>query len=145
MNQKTPRPLVSMLVPLLAFVMVFLLVTGASAVFTFLLPKTYCSVARVRVERDDPRRPGRPPARVDPSFISTECLVFQSELVLTQVVAQLNLNEEWGKHVTPNHPLKTDESLKILKSDLVVRPVPNTVLIEIRACSERPDEAATLA
>jgi capsular polysaccharide biosynthesis protein len=64
---------------------------------------------------------------------------------LKKVVERLDLNAAWGKKYTSGEKLKTSESLQLLKGRLEVRPVRNTSLIEIRAFSDTPSEAANLA
>src|ERR1041385_2590730 len=43
MNERTPRLLAGVLVPVIAFVCVFMLITGASVIITFLLPESFRS------------------------------------------------------------------------------------------------------
>src|SRR6266446_1132468 len=80
---------------------VFLLVGITATLVTFILPESYSSMARIKVERDqsdisfttDPRMAGS----YDPYFIQNEFETIKSERVLGNVVATLSLNEEWGK------------------------------------------------
>jgi uncharacterized protein involved in exopolysaccharide biosynthesis len=129
---------------------VWLLVVLSTALVTFILPESFASTARIKIEQDTSEirgateRGGASPD--DPHFIQTEFEVIQSELVLSKVIKDLDLNAEWGKRYNAgNGPLKTTESLGLLKARLDLRLVSNTSLIDIRVFSERPDEAARLA
>src|SRR6185503_5633017 len=80
---------------------VFLLVSLTTTVVTYLLPPAYSSKVVISIEPDVPdvdaqqRLILRPAA--DPFFIQTEFQRIQSKPVLTNVVEELNLREEWGK------------------------------------------------
>jgi capsular exopolysaccharide synthesis family protein len=129
---------------------VFLLVVITATLVTFILPESYSSMARIKVERDqsdvsfltDPRMGG--PA-YDPYFIQNEFETIKSERVLTNVVANLNLNDDWGKKYNGGPPLKTYESVARLRAMMDLQPVRNTSFIDVKVYSEKPDEAAGLA
>src|SRR5205814_4097793 len=80
---------------------VFLLVVITATLVTFILPESYSSTARIKIERDAPDIEGFAGrlgmGGYDPYFIQTEFEVIQSEVVLGKVIKDLNLNEEWGK------------------------------------------------
>src|SRR5215813_6468747 len=74
---------------------VFLLVVITATLVTFILPESYSSKCRIKVDRDlpditfsDSRIPGQ---TYDPYFIQTEFETIQSERVLSNVVALLDL------------------------------------------------------
>src|SRR5712675_1526720 len=79
---------------------VFLLVVITATLVTFILPESYSSTARIKVEGDtpdvsfagDPRLGGG----YDPYFIQTEFETIKSERVLSNVVARLDLKKDWG-------------------------------------------------
>src|SRR3974377_630150 len=81
---------------------VFFLVVITATLVTFILPESYSSTARIRVERDNPDIPsiGAPNYNIgapyDPYFIQTEFEVLQSEVILGKVIQELNLNQEWA-------------------------------------------------
>jgi uncharacterized protein involved in exopolysaccharide biosynthesis len=125
------------------FVLVFLLVFLASVVITFLLPESYASTARVRVEADAPAAAGQ--VAYDPYFLQTTFEIIQSELVLAPVIDKLKLNEQWGKKYSAGQPLKTPETTEILRQRLQLAPVKNTMLISITAYSDDKNEAAQIA
>ncbi len=129
---------------------VFLLVVITATLVTFILPETYSSTARIKVERDQSDiqgftdRAGMFAGAYDPYFIQTEFEVIQSELILGKVIEELHLNEVWAaKSGVPR--LTIPETIGMLKRNLDLRPVRNTSLIEIRVFSEKPEEAAKLA
>jgi Mg-chelatase subunit ChlD len=81
----------------------------------------------------------------DPYWVQTESEVIQSKAVLEKVVEKLNLNEAWAKTHGGGDKLQTEETLRLLKKKIDVRSDPKSGLIDIRAKSDSPDEAALLA
>jgi len=128
---------------------VFLLVVITATLVTFILPESFSSMARIKVERDRSDiadLSGQPMmGSYDPYFIQTEFEVIQSEIVLGKVIEALNLNEKWGKKYNGSQRFTTTETMGLLKRQMDLRPVRNTSLIEIRVFSDNPDEAALLA
>jgi uncharacterized protein involved in exopolysaccharide biosynthesis len=135
--------------PVAILFFVWLLVSLIATLVTFILPESYSSSTRIKVERDRTDIPGmaerETPPGYDPYFIQTELELIQSEVVLGKVVEDLDLNREWGKEYASGERLKTTESMAILKARLDLRPVRNTSLLEIRVFSEKPEEAARIA
>ena len=131
------------------FITVFLLVFGAIAVLTFLLPESYSSTARIKIERDASdiqTLTGAPtPFAYDPYLIQTEFEVIQSELILGKVVNEQHLQEKWGKIYANGDRITRSEAIGLLKRKMSLHPVRNTILIEIQVFSENRDEAADLA
>src|ERR1017187_6942507 len=130
---------------------VFFLVVITATLVPFILPESFSSTARIRVERDTADIPGLGnerqylPMSYDPYFIQTEFEVIQSEVILGKVINDLNLNQEWAAEYGGGERLKTTETMEILKHNMELRPVRNTSIIEIRIFSEKPDEAAKIA
>jgi len=128
---------------------VFLLVVITATLVTFILPESFSSTARIKIERDQSDISGMTErawgGSYDPYFIQTEFEVIQSELILGKVVHDLDLTKEWGKKFANGETLKLTEAMALLKSRMDLRPVRNTSLIEIRVYSDRPDEAARIA
>ncbi len=128
---------------------VFLLVFLTATLVTFILPQSFASTARIKVERDVSdiqEMSGRPMYQgYDPYFIQTEFEVIQSEVILTNVIEALKLRDEWGKKFAGGEKLRTSEAIRLLKGRMDLRPVRNTSLIEVRCFSEDKDEAARLA
>src|SRR6516162_3442702 len=120
---------------------VFLLVVITATLVTVILPESFSSTARIKVERDQSDITGlQGPqgfAGYDPYFIQTEFEVIQSQLILEPVIKDLNLNEAWGKKYGDGLPLKTDETMTLIKSRLALRPVRNTSLIEITVFGDK--------
>src|ERR1035437_5084618 len=133
------------------FVVVFLLILCASVTVTFLLPESYASTARIKVENEGGivSGMGNSPAATsfvyDPYFIQTTFEIMQSQVVLSNVIATMNLNVEWGKKYNNGETLKTTETMEILKQRMGLVPVRNTKLISITVYSDDKKEAADLA
>src|SRR5436189_1934823 len=77
---------------------VFLLVVITATLVTFILPESYSSICRIKIDRDQSdvvfsnERFG---GGYDPYFIQTEFETIQSERVLTKVITDMNLNTDW--------------------------------------------------
>ena len=127
----------------------WLAVVLVTVLVTFILPETYSSAARIKIERDVSDIAGLSERPVslgyDPYFMQTEFETIQSELVLGKVIDLLDLNTVWGKKYDNGERLKTDESMRLLKGKMILRPVRNTSLLEITVYSEDKDEAAKIA
>jgi polysaccharide biosynthesis transport protein len=129
---------------------VFLLVVITATLVTFILPESYSSTTRIKVEgnqpdvafANDPRMMG---GGYDPYFIQTEFETIRSERVLSNVVAQLELKKKWGVKYQGGQDLKMPEAIAILKGHMALNPVRNTKFIEITMYSDNRDEAAQLA
>jgi len=131
---------------------VFLITAIIATAVTFILPESYASTARIKVERDSTDVAGVgggltpvSQAMYDPYFIQTTFELMQSEVVLSNVIANLNLNVEWGKKFFDGEVLKTSETMEILKGRINLMPVRNTKLISITVYSDDKNEAARLA
>ncbi len=130
---------------------VFLLVVITATLVTFILPERFVSKATIKVERDksDIEELGGKVGynQYDPYYIATEFEVIQSELILGMVVTNLdlNLNYVWGKKYNEGQPLRTQETMTLLRGLINLRPVRNTMLIDINVYSDDRIEAAKLA
>src|SRR6516165_6614672 len=106
---------------------VFLLVVITATLVTFILPESFSSSARIKIERDQSDITGFMERGIgvgyDPYFIQTEFELIQSEVILGQVIKDLNLNQEWGRKYGDGNPLKTPESMQVLKNKMELRPV----------------------
>jgi succinoglycan biosynthesis transport protein ExoP len=129
---------------------VFLLVVITATLVTFILPESYTSTARIKVDRDVTDISSISPRQLyqssyDPYFIQTEFEVIQSEVILGKVIDTLNLSQEWATKFGAPEKLKPTDTIEILKKSIELRPVRNTSIIEIRVFSEKPQEAAKIA
>ena len=128
---------------------VFLITAIIATAVTFILPESYASTARIRVKNDVTDIQGMTGAPTlggyDPYFIQTTFEIMQSQLVLSNVIANMNLNEEWGRKYFNGETLKTTETMEILKQRMQLAPVRNTELIAITVYSDDSKEAANLA
>ena len=129
---------------------VFLLVVITATLVTFILPESYSSTTRIKIERDQSdisgfAERGGGIQGYDPYFIQTEFELIQSEVILGKVIEDLDLSTVWGKKYTNGERLKLSETITLLKTRIDLRPVRNTSLIEIRVYSEKADEASRIA
>ena len=129
---------------------VFLITAIIATAVTFILPESYASTCRIKVENDFTDTLGSSavtPSMMpyDPYFIQTTFEIMQSQLVLSNVIATMNLNVEWGKKYFNSETLKTSETMAILKGRMSLAPVRNTKLISITVFSDDAKEAALLA
>ena len=129
---------------------VFLITAIIATAVTFILPQSYASTCRIKVENDVNDSPGgtSPTSAMmvyDPYFIQTTFEIMQSQLVLSNVISTLNLNEKWGKKYYNGETLKTSETMAILKGRMSLAPVRNTKLISITVYSDDANEAAQVA
>ncbi len=130
---------------------VFLITAIVATAVTFLLPESYASTARIRIEPDfvaDITGLSAGHTTVsgyDPYFIQTEFEVIQDRVVLGKVIDNLNLNVEWGKKYFGGETLKTPETMEFLKRRMSLMPIRNTKLIGITVFSEDKNDAARLA
>jgi uncharacterized protein involved in exopolysaccharide biosynthesis len=108
-----------------------------------LSPPQYTATATIKVENDEPDPAGN--FSYDPYFIQTEFEIMQSELVLSNVVAGLNLNVVWGKKYSTGEPLKYAECYVIIINHLRFTLVQNTKMVDITYYSDDPKEAADVA
>src|SRR5256714_4481610 len=127
---------------------VFLLVVITATLVTFILPESYSSTARIKVEGDqsDVNFSGDPRAGTayDPYFIQTEFETIRSERVLSNVVARLDLKKKWADKIG-GQELKMPEAIAILKGHMALNPARNTKFIEITKFRGKREEAAQLA
>src|ERR1051325_2142901 len=128
---------------------VFLLVVITATLVTFIMPESFASTARIKVERDVTDIEGMAGNRMnmgyDPFFIQTEFEAIQSETILGKVVDALELNTAWGVKLAGGTKLKTTDTIALLKNRMTLRPVRGTSLIEITVYSEDKNEAAKIA
>jgi capsular exopolysaccharide synthesis family protein len=129
---------------------VFLLVVITATLVTYVLPKYYEGRASIKVDRpaaDIAEFTGSHMAGIyDPYFIQTEFEAIKSETVLTNVIyGPLDLTKRWGEKYGTGERLPLAKTLEILRAQLDLRPVRNTMFIEIGVISDKPEEAAELA
>ena len=130
------------------FVAIFLLVFLTSAVIIFILPESYASTARIELESNEPVSGTTPevgPSTYDPYFIQTEFTVMQSQQVLGRVINALDLNTKWGNKYNGGTPVRTQDTVQLLKQRMSLRPERNTKLVDITVYSEDRKEAAQIA
>jgi uncharacterized protein involved in exopolysaccharide biosynthesis len=133
-----------------SFTAAFVVVAGACVLLTILAPEVYSSTARISVKRDasDASAPGREgyvTGGYDPYFVKAQFELIESDPFLGQVAKKLRLAESWGRIYASGTNLRQEEAIGLLRKRIDLRPVRNTTLIEIRAFSQNPSEAAEIA
>jgi succinoglycan biosynthesis transport protein ExoP len=132
---------------------VFLLVTITTTLVTFILPPTFASTARISVQRDTTdvqgvnlgQGSGQSYSVYDFAFwIQTEFEKIQSKMILYPVITNLDLNIKWGEKYKEG-ALRMDTTFAMLKRKIDITQSPRTSLIEIKAFSDDPNEAAAIA
>jgi polysaccharide biosynthesis transport protein len=129
---------------------VFLITAIIATAVTFILPESYASTCKLKVETDvNDARIGSAPmpsqTMYDPFFIQTTFELINSQLVLSNVIASLDLNVAWGKKFFNGETLKTTETMEILKGRMSLAPVKNTKLMQITVYSDDKNECSTIA
>ena len=135
------------------FMTVFLLVAGVGALDAVLSTKWYSSTARLRLRLASPDRAGQGTspggsAVYDSQLVQNEGDFIRSEDILRPVIADLDLNRQWGKRYSYGNddtPISTKQAIALLKKRIEVHRIPDTCLIEIRVRSDKAEEAARLA
>lgn len=126
---------------------VFLLVVITATLITFILPESYLSKARIRIDvptvSDSSLSPAQPSAQA--GVLPTELVVLTSHSVLQNVVSNLDLEDQWGRRYNGGEKLPPLVGVQLLRQRLEVRVLPKTSVVEISALSESPVEAAQLA
>jgi len=131
---------------------IFFITTIIATLVTFMMKPAYSSTAEMKIEEDmvsDISTFNSGPgdnAPYDPYFMETEIKVIQGDVVLTKVVDALNLNVEWGKKFNPDgSPLKTEDTIELLRHYISLDADRNTKLIDVTVYNEDPKLAAQLA
>ncbi len=132
------------------FMAVFLVVFGASAAITFIMPDSFVSIARVLVSPAANEGTNRNPSGAalgtyNPYFIQTQLQVIASDAVLREVVENLKLSAEWDKRYGRGRAFTANDAGALLRSRMDIRPLRKSNVIEIRAFDESPIEAAEIA
>jgi capsular exopolysaccharide synthesis family protein len=128
---------------------VFLLVVITTTAVTYILPKSYSSTVRIRVEKDVSDIPAlferQTVNSYDPYFLQTEFEVIQSKTVLYSVIDNLDLDAYFSKRFNIENKLGTNETFLLLKKQIDVRQYRNTSIIEVRVFSEDKFQASKIA
>ena len=127
---------------------VFLLVALTTTLVTFILPESFSSTVRMKVEKDTPDVQGIGERNYgggfDPYWVQTEFETIQSKSILNQVITNLNLNKTWAQKMKMED-IPLDLAYLMLKRQIDVSQSRNTSLIQIRVISEDKNEAANIA
>ena len=121
---------------IIAFASVFLTCTVVSTIVTLFCPNIYKGVAKINLVGITNR-----------DAIRAESKVILSAQVLTNVIAQLHLQETWEHRYFNDEPLKLSEVLKILDSRLLLISNRKTKVsvVSIETFDDHPKAAADIA
>lgn len=131
-------------------VLIFLTVVLTAGIVTYFMPKQYSATAKLEIRRGDylmqifnrnQSGGGAGPERGDPRFLTTQFEIIQTKEVLYPVIQTLQLVQKW----TSDGVTSIGMAYEKLRSQLQVRDLRNTDLIEITAFSENPELAANIA
>lgn len=114
---------------------------------TMLLPQYYSSTATIEVKKQP--TPGGAAAGFDPYFLPTEFEKLASKSVLYPVIEALNLQDHYGHRsvttLTPPYRLSDEETYRLLRSNLTIRQLRNTELINVTVFDADPELASRIA
>ena len=128
---------------------VFLLVVITTTAVTFVLPVSFSSTARLRVEKDTPDitpfgMSASSPV-FDNYFLATEFEILKSQRILDQVIEQLDLNKKYAERYKSTREFTTQESFEFLNREVDVKQFRNTSIIEVTATCGDKQLAADIA
>jgi capsular exopolysaccharide synthesis family protein len=132
-------------------VMVFLLCVVTSTLLTFWLPKQYASTVRIEVQKDSPEIPVAESGGhinafgSDPYFLTTQFKIIESYSILTNVIANLHLDEKLATQAGDSTPWSMDQTYSALFGKISVEQTRMTSLIEISVKNSDPKMAADIA
>lgn len=119
------------------FVTVFLITMIVATAVTFILPESYASTVRIKVNRI--------PVNGTPDLDSAALIGISSPEVLDRVIEKLGLNMSWGRKYFNGETLSTDKTCTILRDRLTLASLPNTDIVAITVYNEDRQEAAQIA
>ena len=109
------------------------------------LPDTFVGVVAIEARFVEAAVAPQSPGYGGGLFIETEFKRISSTAVLSNVIERAGLSEAWGKRQADGKPLAFSNTVARLRRALDFRTIPNTSIIELRAYSDKPDEAAMIA
>jgi succinoglycan biosynthesis transport protein ExoP len=128
---------------------VLLLCVMTSTLLTIWLPKQYSSMVQIEVQKDDPEvaiaEPHQPMLGTDPYFLTTQFKIIESYRILTNVIAELQLNDKLAQQNGSPTPLSVDETYEFIERRLSVEQTRMTSLIEISVRNQDAGLAARIA
>lgn len=129
------------------FIAVFLITVIAATAITFILPESYASTARIMIEPAATGMTEQANATPNPPVLSLQddLMVILSDGVLEAVINKLNLNVVWGKKYFSGEDLKPAQTIRILKSRLLLAVAKGSKIIAITVYSDDSKEAAQIA
>jgi serine/threonine protein kinase len=124
--------------------MAFVVTTVAAAMLTMLMPKSFVASTRVRIE--EATSDSSPPKETyDPYLLQSEMELARSETILGRVIEKLQMPQRWADRYGSQAGFSEFEGVQLLRRSLDVRPVRNTMLLDIRFFSQQTYDAAAVA
>ena len=121
------------------FVAFFLPLMAGVILNTALQPRTFMSMSRFMIT------PVNDQKSYDPYFMQTQFEILRSESVLEEVAQQLGLSKTMAERYGIKVKFESPEAAVMLRNQVQISQARNTSLVELRAYSESPTEAALIA
>jgi uncharacterized protein involved in exopolysaccharide biosynthesis len=123
-----------------AFAIVFLAAIVCSVLMALWLPRTYSSTVRIEVQK----QPAHESGNADPYFLTTQFKIIESYQILTNVIADLHLDEKLPAQLGKPR-WRLDETFAYLQKVIEVKQTRMTTLIEVTVKNPEPQLAANIA
>lgn len=117
---------------------IFLLSLFSTILQTFIMPKSFVGIARIKVSLDVNER--NPRLR-----LNDEVQYVTASPVLWEAAQALDLDTKWAKRFGAETALKQDEVVQLMRRWMKVHIKPESSILEIQCYSEEPQEAAANA
>jgi uncharacterized protein involved in exopolysaccharide biosynthesis len=135
-----------------AFITIFLLTFIISAAIAFVLPEQFAATCRIEVMPEEKPFFEQPQEKTNNGIIPyggdyepNTLEILQSQIILSNVIKTLDLNNIWGKKYNGGEPLNSADTMALLKQHMRLKAIPNTRFIDITVCSEGKHEAIQIA
>jgi capsular polysaccharide biosynthesis protein len=103
-------------------------------------PRTFMAMSRALIDQKN-----KQPAGYDPYFFQTQVEIMKSDSVLGPVVAELRLAKSMAEQFGIKTKFSDPDAIEMLRGQIQFSQSRNTSLLEIRAYSESPFQAASIA
>jgi polysaccharide biosynthesis transport protein len=121
-----------------------LLTVAVAYLYLVLTPKSYQATTKLKLEQRDWVSTNKLHNPYDPRIIPAEYQLIKSDAILGKAIENLQLGDLWGKRYKHGVPLKTNESLALLRTKTEIQMIPQSTVIQIRVTSEEPEETAKI-
>jgi hypothetical protein len=118
---------------------IFGLVIGVPAFWLLISADQYVATARIETNPNPDLR------FYDPRSIQNKFEALQSPSILSNLVVELRLDTEWGKHDADRRKLDIAVATERLKRSVCIMPIPNTAFVDISVTSKELLESEEVA